>query len=67
MVLTGDNLYVCRTQFREAESVTIDDSKECINVRYADIEELCEHLQHLLITRPAPATLPRPAMLEDEA
>ncbi len=52
MVLTGDNLYVCRTQFRETESVTVDDGKECINVRYADIEELCEHLQHLLLTRP---------------
>ncbi len=52
MALTGDNLYVCRTQFRETESVTIDDSKECINVKYEEIEELCEHLQHLLITRP---------------
>ncbi len=66
MVLTGDRLYVTRAAAYDAEdSVVIDDSRECIYVRYDEIEELCEHLQHLLLTRPV-AVLARPAMLEDE-
>ncbi len=53
MVLTGDRLYVKRTRpYDDVQGVAIDDSKECIFVAYEEIEELCEHLQHLLLTRP---------------